>query len=240
MFNRGDEAGQFAADQYSKSAGLTDQVWDVANSEFGQEDYASRMNPYQQNVTDMGLREANQSFDRRVNQDQAKSVARGGSIGSYRVGLENAFLESERGKTLGDIQNQGSLDNYNQAQQSFYGDRDAKLRGLGEGAAAYNATGAGANQLGTDSMAREQSLINEMDRAGAINQEMEQKHLNLAYDDFKEEQNWPAQQMGWLSTILSGVPTQGLGTQTTFNPGPGTASQVAGFGLSAAALAQYS
>jgi len=195
------------------------------------------MNPYQQAVTDMELREANQSFDRRINQDQAASVARGGSIGSYRVGLENAFLEGERAQGLSDIQGRGSLANYNQAQQSFYGDRDAKMAGLGQGAQAYNQLAAGASQLGTESLAREQSMTNELGRSGAIAREMRQREMDLAKGDWMAERDYAKTQMNWLSSILSGVPNAQLASQTTTSAQPGLVSQLAGYGLSAGAFA---
>jgi hypothetical protein len=238
IFNRGDVAGQFAAEQLGKSAGLTDQVWDVANSEFGADDYESRKNPYFDAVTSMNLREADQSFDRRINQDQASSTARGGSIGSYRVGLENAFLEGERGQVLGDIRNQGELDNWNQAQTSFYGDRDSKLAGLGQGASAYNELGAQASALGTQSLAREQSMTNELGRSGSIEREMLQRELDLGKRNWQNEQDYPKQQMNWMSSMLSGVPNAQLGTTTTTSAQPGLVSQLAGYGLAASSISQ--
>jgi hypothetical protein len=238
MFNRGDVAGQFAAEQLSKSAGLTDKTWDVANSEFGAEQYEARRNPYFEAVTQRQLREADQSFDRRINQDQAGSVARGGSIGSYRVGLENAFLEGERGQLLGDIRNQGELDNWNQAQQGFYTDRDAKMQGLGQGAANYNALGAEASALGTASLQREQSMTNELGRSGAIEREMLQRELDLARNEYWDEVNYPKQQLSFMSGILSGLPASQMGTTTTTSAQPGLASQMAGWGTGLAAVQQ--
>lgn len=237
MFNRGDVAGQFAAEQLGKSAGLTDQVRDVAFSEFGTDEFEARRNPYQQAVTDMELRQARQSFDRRLNQDQAASVARGGSIGSYRVGLENALLEQEKAQSLGDIQGRGSLANWNQAQASFEADRASKLGGLGQGAAAYDQLAAGASALGTQSLAREQQLANELGRSGAIEREMLQRELDLEKQQFYDKQNYPKQQMNWMSSILSGVPNQQLGTTTSTSAQPGLVSQLAGYGLAAGSIA---
>jgi hypothetical protein len=236
MFNRGDIAGQFAAEQLDKSAGLTDQMKDVAFSTFGTDEYEARKNPYQQAVTNQSLLEADQSFSRRLNQDNASSIARGGSIGSYRVGLENAFLEGERADTLGNIQNEGSRDNWNQARSSFEGDRSSRLGGLSQGAAQYGAIAAGADALGTSSLAREQSLTNELERSGAIERELYQRELDMGQADYFEERNWPKQQMNWLSSMLSGVPNAQLSSNTMSSPQPGLISQLAGLGLGAAAI----
>jgi hypothetical protein len=239
MFNRGDVMGQFAADQYTAAAGLNDQVEGIAMSEFNEEEYQKRRNPYIDNVVNKNVREADDSFSRRLNQDQASSIARGGSVGSYRVGLENAFLEGERAQTLGDIRNQGELDAYNQSLSSFERDRDTKLGGLGQGVEGYNQIGAQANQLGSDNMAREYQMINELDRSGAIQREMRQNEMNLAKQEFDDKNNWPKQQMSWLSSIYSGMPAAQMGSTTFSNPTAGAASQAASLGLTAAAFSQY-
>ena len=238
MFNRGDVAGQFAADQYGLASGLNSQIQGVANSEFTNDERLKRMNPYLQGVLDPQLREAEQSFDRRLNQNQADSIARGGSIGSYRVGLEDALLQGERAQTLGDITGKGNFDAYNQALGSFESDRAAKLGGLNSGISNYGNIAAGANTLGTDSQNREIAMINELYRTGAINQDLKQQEMSMAYGDFKEEQMWPQQQMNWLSGILSGVPNQQLGGTTTSAPQPGIAAQILGLGLGAYGLNQ--
>lgn len=239
MFNNGDVVGQFAADQYTKASAMNDQVMGVANSEFTEEEYQRRRNPYIDNVVNKNVREANQSFDRRLNQDQANSVARGGSVGSYRVGLENAFLEGERGQTLGDIRGQGELDAYNQAMGQFESDRSTKLGGLGQSVEGYNQIGAQSNQLATDNMNREYQMINELDRSGAIAREMRQAELNLDYGDFTDERDWGWSQLGKMSGLLNGVPNAQLSSTTFQNPSPGSASQAAALGLSAAAASQY-
>ena len=235
MFNRGDVAGQFAADQLGMGAGLAGEMRRVAFSEFGEDEYQRRRNPYIDNVVGMRLREAGATFDQSLNQYQASSVARGGSIGSYRVGLENALLEQERAQTMGDIRGQGELEAYNQALSSFERDRAEKLGGLGLGANTYMGLSAGANTLGTDSMNRENQLISELERSGAIQREMSQAELDLAYNDFEEERDWPMRNMNFLSSILSGVPNT-YGSTTTTSPAPGLPSQLASLGLGAAAI----
>ena len=237
LYNRGDVAGQYAADQLGLASGATGEMRDVAFSEFDMDEYERRKNPYMEGVIGSQLREANRSFDRRLNQDEASSVARGGSIGSYRVGLENAFLEGERAESLGDIRNRGEAAAYDQALQSFESDRNTRMGGLGSQASQYGQIAAGANQLGTASQAREIGMINELDRSGAIERELQQRELDMAYGDFQEERDWPQQRMSWLSGVLSGVPSQ-IGSQATSTPQPGIVSQLTGLGLGAAAIGQ--
>lgn len=238
QFNRGDVAGQFAADQYGMASDTAGRLEGVANQRFTSAERDARMNPYLEGVLAPQLREANQSFDRRLNQGQAASIARGGSIGSYRVGLEDTLMEGQRAQQLADITGKGNFDAYNQALQSFESDRSAQLGALNSSMQGYSNIGQGANQLGNDSYARETGMINELDRAGAIQRGMQQQELDLGYNDFTTEQMWPAQQMSWLAGILSGVPNAQLGGIQTQGGQPGIGAQIAGFGLGAAGLAQ--
>lgn len=236
MFDRGDVAGQFAGGEFLKGSQALGGIMGVAGSEFTGDEVTRRMNPYIDSVVKSQQRDVDESFDRRLNQSNAQSIARGGSIGSYRVGLENAFIEGERAESLGDIRKEGNLAGYNQALQSFESDRSTKLQGLMGAAQGYQASGIGASQVGTASLGREQALTNELDRSGAIGREIEQREYDLAYKDFAEERDYPKDQMNWLSGILSGVPTQQLGSQTLTAPQPGLASQLIGLGLGATAI----
>lgn len=236
MFNRGDIAGQFAAEQLDRGAELTGQVRDVAFSEFDDAEYQRRRNPYIDNVVGRELREAEESFQRRLRQDEAASVARGGSIGSYRVGLENMALQGQKAESLGDIAARGELAAYNQALGQFEADRQARMAGLGQATGQYGALAAGASAAGTESLAREQAMTNELDRAGAIQREIAQRELDMAYGDFVQERDYPKANMTWLSGILSGVPNAQLASQTTSSAQPGLVSQLTGLGLGAAAI----
>jgi hypothetical protein len=238
IFNRGDTAGQFAADQFTAGSGLTGQMQGIAGSEFGMDEYQKRRNPYFDSVVDKEIREANQSFDRRLNTDQATSVARGGSVGSYRVGLENAFMEQERAQTLGDIRGQGELDAYNQAESAFERDRAFKLQGLKTGADTYSQMGLGASQIGSESLMREQSMANELERSGLQNQEIHQRELDLARSDYYEEKDYDYKQLQFLSGIMSGIPTTPYASQTAQQNTPSSLQQIASAGLTTASIAQ--
>ena len=55
--------------------------------------------------------------------------------------------------------------------------------------------------------------------------------------DFQAEQNYPMENMQFMSSILSGIPS-GIGTTTTSSPGPGLPSQLASYGILAGGLGQ--
>jgi hypothetical protein len=237
MFDRGDPSQQWAADQFSLASGLGSQIEDYSTSEFTTDEMNRRMSPFMEGVINPQLREASQSYDRRLNQSQADSVARGGSIGSYRVGLEDSLLEQERAESLGDIRAAGQQSSYESALGSFNADRQAGISGLTGLAAMYGDMGTRASQVGINAQASELQRINELERAGVTQRDMNQAEMDLAYNDFESERDYPMRNMSWLSTILSGVPG-GIGTTETTTPNASFASQLAALGFAGAGIGQ--
>jgi hypothetical protein len=237
MFNRGDPSQQFAADQYSLASGLGGQITDYATREFTNDEMSRRMSPFMEGVINPQLRQVNESYDSRLNQSEADSVARGGAIGSYRVGIENAGLQQDRAQTLSDVRGAGQQAAYESALKSFESDRATGIGGLSDAAAMYGDIGARASRLGIDSQAAELQRINELERSGAVNREMTQAEYDLAQKDFYEERDWPMRNMSYLSSILSGVPA-GIGTTETSYGSPNFASQAASLGIAGAGIGQ--
>lgn len=99
----------------------------VASQNFGQAaaDYYS--NPYQQNVTNIALREAQQKGALDKNALMSGAIGRG-TFG----GARNALLQAEQNRglnqQLGDIQMQGSQQGYLNAQQQFQADQQRRMQ----------------------------------------------------------------------------------------------------------------
>lgn len=238
MYNNGDPASTFASEQLGLAGGLSSELADYGRQDWTMADHSSYMNPYTDNVVNPALREARESFDMDLNRSQADNIARGGSIGSYRAGLQDNQLRAQKAQALSDIRGQGQFDAYNNAQQQYNTDRQAGMQGLGAALAGHQATAAGASELGFDAQQRNLTNISELERSGAVQREMAQRELDLAYNDFSQEQNYPMQNMSFLSSVLSGVPNAQLAGQTTFAAQPGLASQLASLGLGAAGISQ--
>jgi hypothetical protein len=79
------------------------------------------------------------------------------------------------------------------------------------------------------------SNINTKAQLGAQQQQQAQNILNQRYADFQEQKQLPFQQLAFQSNILRGAPLS-QGAQTVYQQPPSTLSQVAGAGLSLAAL----
>ena len=88
---------------------------------------AQYMNPYQQMVTDINLREMSRQGDAR-NAATGLDAAGMGSLGGYREAIMRSEGERNMMQQMGDIQTQGSQAAYQNAQQAFEADRQAQAQ----------------------------------------------------------------------------------------------------------------
>ncbi len=98
-------------------------------------------------------------------------------------------------------------------------------------------------------MAREVASLGERARAGDIqaaqlleaqglgNMAREQAGLDMAYEDFLRQSQYPQQQLGLYSDVLNRLPVQGAGTQTTTTP-TNPMRDALGMGISAVGLSK--
>ena len=204
------------------------------------------MNPYQQNVTDVALREAQQQGALQKQQGALGSIGRG-TFGGARQGLIQAEQDRNLNRQLSDIQAQGSQQGYQNAQQQFNADqarlqqaqqyqaglgKDIGLAGLTAGLQGSQALGAlGAQQQGSDI----ERLKAQAASAGE-SQAMQQERLNQSYQQFMDQQNYQKSQLDYLSNILRGNAGALGQTQVQYAPAPSMASQLGGLGLAGLGL----
>ena len=105
------------------------------------------------------------------------------------------------------------------------------LQGLQAGMQGYQNLGA----VGQNLYGQNISNINTQAQLGAQQQQQAQNILDQKYQDFITQKQEPFQQLAFQSNILRGVPLS-QGAQTVYQAPPSTFSQVAGAGLSLAAL----
>jgi len=121
-------------------------------------------------------------------------------------------------------------------QQADQGNFSNQLGAMGQqtsSALAANSIGQNRADLGRLAQAQELLRLQSMQQAGAGVDTRTQGALDLGYQDWTNQQNYPYQQMNWLQSMLSGVPMgynqEGVQFQRT-NP----LSQLAGLGTAAA------
>ena len=109
------------------------------------------------------------------------------------------------------------------------------LQGVGAQQAGY----AGANQaagtlgqLGQTQFAQEQAINNAQLQAGAVQQAQQQQGIDVQYQDYLKQQNYPYQQLAFQSDMLRGLPLS-QAAQTQYTAPPSGASQAGGLGMTA-------
>jgi len=240
------------------------------------------MNPYMQSVVDIQKREAQRQSGIQGTQQQAQA-AQAGAFGGGRDAVMRAERERNLAQQMGDIQATGSNAAYQQAQQQFNAEQQARLQAqqanqqagitvgsqnlganlgvqqLGQQAktanqaAALNAAQLNAQQgqfganLGLQGLQTGISAANALAGVGqnqyqqnmGINQlqnqyggqmqQQAQNVLNNQYENFQNAQNYPYQQMNFMSNLVRGLPMTNQTSQVYQAP-PSTLSQVAGLG----------
>jgi hypothetical protein len=206
------------------------------------------MNPYQQNVIDTMGSEAQRQLEEKILPAIGDQFTRAGQFGSSRQqeiaqrGVRDiaSDLQANIGKQLAagyttagtqaqaDLARQASIGQAAGALAGTEAQQKAALAnvqaGLGQKEQALGLTGAAA-----------------LETTGAQQQGMNQRNLDLAYQDFQKQTQYPQEQIGFLSNIVRGLPSGGSTSTgqtssmgSTYSASP--LASLASAGLSAAAL----
>jgi hypothetical protein len=210
---------------------------------FGQDAADFYMNPYQQNVTDIGKREAARQSGIQGTQQQAQAT-QAGAFGGSRDAIMRAERERNLGQQMSDIQAQGSNAAFQQAQQQFNADQARRMQAqqLGEQSRQYGAglgmqglqtalQGAGQlGQLGGQQFQQGMDINKLQSAYGGQMQQQAQRPLDMAYQDFLNQQNYPYKQLGFMSDMIRGLPLGQQSTSSMYEQGPGMTQTLAGLG----------
>jgi hypothetical protein len=185
------------------------------------------MSPYMQNVVNVQKDEAFRDAQIR-NLGSNLGSARQGTYG----GARQALAEQERNRNLqtqlGQIQAGGSQKAFEAAQQAQQFGTSAGLQGFGQALQGAGALGT----LGQTQFGQQQAINQAQQQVGAIQQAQAQQGLDIAYQDFLKQKNYPYQQLAFQSDMLRGLPlSQSAQQQYTAPPSP--VSQLGGLGMSA-------
>ena len=215
---------------------------------FGTTQANQYMNPYQQGVTDIALREARQQGDLQKQQQALGAIGRG-TFGGARNTLMQAEQNRNLNRQLSDIQAQGSQQGYQNAQAQFNADQARQqqaqqyastlgsqvgLGGLGAGIDTSGKLGA----LGTAEQTANLERLKAQAATEGEKQALQQQINDMKYQTFNEQNNYQKAQLEYLSNILRGNAGALGSTQVQYTPQPSTASQIASLGLSGLALSK--
>jgi hypothetical protein len=185
------------------------------------------MSPYMQNVVDLQKQEAIRDAQKGM-LAQNLGAARQGTYGGARQLLAGTERERNLQQNLANIQATGAQKAYEDAMRGMQFGTTAGL----QGAQAATQAGATLGQLGIGQQQAGIDLAKAQEAFGAMGQAEQQKALDLQYQDFLQQQQYPYKQLGFMSDILRGSANlAATGGKTVYEPPPSLASQVGGLGL---------
>ena len=92
------------------------------------------------------------------------------------------------------------------------------------------------SNIGTARSQADQARYGLQQQVAAQPQALDQQRLDLAYQDFLRQRDYPLEMLQQYNSLLRGVPVTPSSTTTTYAPTPSAVSQIAGAGLGAAGL----
>lgn len=226
-------ANQRVAGQLGQATGLAGQIGAAglgAGQAYGQmatspQSMQAYMSPYMQNVVDYQKSEAMRDYGKQLPAMQAQAVGQG-AFGGNRLALQQAEAQRNLNQQLQGIQATGSQDAFRQAQQAQQFQAGLGMQGLGLAGQAASTLGA----LGQTQFGQETAITDAMARSGALQQALRQQGLDIGYQDFLKQRNYPYQQLAFMSDMFRGLPLSQSAAQVYTAP-PSTASQLGGLGM---------
>lgn len=191
----------------------------------------SFMSPYMQNVVDTQQREAMRQSGIQGVQNQAQAT-QAGAFGGSRQGLLEAERQRNLGTQLGNIQAQGLQSAYDKAQQAQQFGSQLGLQGYGQ---ALQGAGQMAN-IGTQQFGQQKDILGLQSQFGGQQQANEQAKLGYNMQDYSAAQQYPYQQLSFLSNIIRGTPMGGVSTMYGGQPTMG--QTIGSLGMGAYGLSQ--
>lgn len=190
------------------------------------------MNPYLNASLQPQLAEIGRQYD--ITGQQEKSQATGqGAFGGNRQALMQAENARNKNTAMNTAIGQGYNNAFNQAQQAQQFGANLGLQGLQGALSGYGQAGAAAGtlgQLGQTEFGQQQGINTAQQQVGAVQQAQAQQNLDQGYQDFLKQQNYPYQQLAFMSDMTRGLPlSQSAATQYTAPPS--MVSQLGGLGM---------
>ena len=185
------------------------------------------MNPYQQAVTDIAKRQAQEQFEQTTLPGLRKQAVDAGAFGGSRAAMRESQAQDAQARLLADIQAKGDLAAFQDARKAFEAQKTRERQ------AAEGLTGLATGQFGAQT-----KELGALEAVGREEQQRQQQLLDESYQRFLQERTFPEQQLGQYQALVAGTPiSQGNVTyqQARFQPSP--LSQA--LGTAATALGTY-
>jgi len=209
------------------------------------------MNPYTQNVVDYQKAQAVRDFQIAQPMRQAQAVQQG-AFGGSRSAIVDAEAQRSLNSQLQGITATGQQAAFQNAQQQFNADQARRLEAqrMGEQSRQYGAglgmqglqTGLQAagqlGQLGQTEYGQKMGINQLQSAYGQQQQQQAQRPLDMAYQDFINQQNYPYKQLGFMSDMIRGLPLGQQSTSQVYQGAPSTMQTVGALGMGAYGLSR--
>jgi len=154
------------------------------------------MSPYTQAVTDIQTREA-QKVQEQKRQERQGAARMANALGGSRYGVQEALTGGIDAQFLDDIRKKGLQEAYTQGLSTFEADRLAAARGAEQ------------ELTGTSKAFSDQLKgVGALQATGETQRAIAQQPLDVAYEEFARQQQFPKQNLQELSGILRGFNVQ--------------------------------
>ena len=211
----------------------------------------SYMNPYINNVMNVQSQQANRQaqIQNAANNAQATTA---GAFGGGRQAIIGAQGNADLQRNLANIQATGLNNAYTQGAQQFNTEQGQSqaaanlnaqqgqfgsslgMQGLQTALQSANTLG----QLGTNQYNQNLGITGLQNQLGGQQQQQVQNVLNNQYQNYLNAQNYPYQQLNFMSNLIRGLPMTQQ-SASVYQAPPSMLSQVAGLGLTAAGLGAF-
>ena len=158
------------------------------------EELQAASNPFVRNVIDIQKREAERVSDVQ-GQKQDAAAAQAGAFGGSRAAILEAERQRNLNQELGDIEAQGQLAAFQDAQQRIAQQRGREASGATQLAA-----------LGSAIPAQQLKELGALSGVGAARQTQAPRGIDLARQEFEAEEAFPSPTLQELSTLLRCFP----------------------------------
>lgn len=212
-----------------RAAGAGQQYAQLATSPEAQQAY---MSPYMQNVVEFQKSQALRDYARGIPALRSQAVGQG-AFGGSRMAIQEAEAQRNLMSQLQGIQAAGSQKAFEAAQQAQQFGAGLGLQGYGtalQGLGQAGQAGATLGQLGQTQFGQQQAINQAQQQVGAVQQAQAQQALDLAYQDYLKQRNYPYQQLAFMSDMLRGLPLS-QSAQQIYTAPPNIASQLGGLGM---------
>ena len=172
-----------------------------------------------------------------LNANQALQAA----LANQQAGLESQRLTDLSAQFGASQQTQANLANQQAQMDAQRLAEQSRQFGATQGLAGLAQAGQMAQTLGNLGMYQQQADLSRLgiqQSTAAQEQALQQQALDLAYQDFLRQRDYPMEQLQQYSSLLRGVPVTPSSTTTAYAPAPSLGAQLAGAGLGALGLYQ--